>query len=433
MAGGQDSKFPEYKKIKVADLVPYARNSRTHSDAQVDKIAASIREFGFLNPVITDGDNGIVAGHGRVLSAQKLGMEELPVVEASHLSEAQKRAYIIADNRLALDAGWDDEMLKVEFGDLSEMGFDLELTGFELDEIDALQPDPEPEEGLTDEDSVPEAPEQPVTVKGDVWAMGKHRLRCGDGLGVDDWDTLNVGDHFVCMTSPPYNLGGAVKLSGNRSMNDNPYGDYADNVSGDDYRDMLGSLSTVALSYCDAAVINVQPLAESKRPLMQWINDRVENMVDIITWDKGHAAPHVQPGIMSSRYEWLVVLSAKSPASRVIPLASWRGKYPNVYAAPKQTSNEYSAVHAATFPVHLPEFVIGDLMNKARGVVDPMMGTGTTLIAAEKLGRECRGIELSPAYCDVIIKRWQDFTGQQAVHEEKGKTFDEVANVPASA
>ena len=425
--------FPAYKQASVNALVPYARNSRTHSDAQIDKIAASIREFGFLNPVITDGDNGIVAGHGRIMAAQKLGMDEVPVVEAAHLTEAQKRAYVIADNRLALDAGWDDEMLRVEFAELKDAGFDLDLTGFTPDEIDALQLDPEPDEGLTDEDAVPDEPEQPVTVEGDVWVLGRHRLICGDGTSADNWDSLNVGDHFVCMTSPPYNLGKAAKLSGNAAMNDSPYGGYSDDVSADDYQRMLGDLASLAIGYCDAAVVNVQPLADSKRPLMAWINQWVDHMVDVITWDKGHAAPHIQPGVMASRYEWLVVLSADSPASRVIPLASWQGKYPNVYAAPKQTANEYSKVHAATFPVHLPEFVIGDLMNKARGVVDPMMGTGTTLIAAEKLGRDCRGIELSPAYCDVIIKRWQDFTGQKAVHEETGKTFDEVTNATPSA
>src|SRR5690554_6184889 len=148
------NQFPAYKTKPVESLIPYARNSRTHSDEQVGKIAASIKEFGFLNPVIVDKDNGIVAGHGRVMAAQKLGMTDLPVVEASHLTEAQKRAYVIADNRLALDAGWDDEMLRVEFAELGEADFDLELTGFTLDEIDALQVQ-EVEEGLTDEDAVP--------------------------------------------------------------------------------------------------------------------------------------------------------------------------------------------------------------------------------------------------------------------------------------
>lgn len=163
-------KFPLYKAIPVADLVPYARNARTHSDAQVAKIAASIKEFGFLNPIITDGQNGIVAGHGRVMAAQKLGLTELPCVEAAHLSEAQKRAYILADNRLALDAGWDDDLLKIELADLQSEGFDLTLTGFEVGEIAGFLD--EPNEGLTDPDAVPDVPAVPVTVEGDVWLLG---------------------------------------------------------------------------------------------------------------------------------------------------------------------------------------------------------------------------------------------------------------------
>lgn len=164
--------FPAYKTVSVASLIPYARNSRTHSDAQVAKIAASIREFGFLNPIIVDGANGIIAGHGRVMAAQKLGLATLPVIEASHLTEAQKRAYIIADNRLALDAGWDNDLLKIELQDLQADGFDLALTGFEIGEISGLLE--EATEGLTDPDDVPEAPAKPVTVEGDVWLLGAY-------------------------------------------------------------------------------------------------------------------------------------------------------------------------------------------------------------------------------------------------------------------
>lgn len=169
---GAAGEFPEYKTVSVVSLIPYARNSRTHSDAQVAKIAASIREFGFLNPIIVDGNSGIIAGHGRVMAAQKLGLSNLPVIEAGHLTEAQKRAYIIADNRLALDAGWDNDLLKIELQDLQAGGFNLELTGFNLDEIANFLV--EETEGLTDEDAVPDAPEVPVTVEGDVWLLGAH-------------------------------------------------------------------------------------------------------------------------------------------------------------------------------------------------------------------------------------------------------------------
>ena len=170
--------FPEYKTVSVSSLIQYARNSRTHSDAQVDKIAASIKEFSFLNPIITDGKSGIVAGHGRVMAAKKLGMKDVPTIDAAHLTDTQRRAYILADNRLALDAGWDDEMLRVELDALGVDGFDLELTGFSLDEIADLQIEEVPE-GLTDEDAVPEVPDEPVTVEGDVWLLGAYYV-CGD-------------------------------------------------------------------------------------------------------------------------------------------------------------------------------------------------------------------------------------------------------------
>ena len=164
--------FPPYKAAKVADLIPYARNSRTHSDAQVAQIAASIREFGFTNPVLVDGANGVIAGHGRILAARKLGMDTVPVIELAHLSEAQKRAYVIADNKLALNAGWDDEMLRVEISELTDSGFDVSLLGFSDQELALIGP--EQVDGLTDEDAVPEVPETPVTVPGDIWLLGAH-------------------------------------------------------------------------------------------------------------------------------------------------------------------------------------------------------------------------------------------------------------------
>ena len=197
--------FPAYKTISVADLIPYARNSRTHSDAQVTKIAASIREFGFLNPIIVDGESGIIAGHGRVLAAQKLGLDTLPVIEAAHLTEAQKRAYVIADNRLALDAGWDNDMLKVELSDLQADGFNLELTGFSLDEISAFLVDPT--EGLTDPDAVPDVPALPVSRLGDLWVLGKHRLICGDATDAHTVEAVLAGvKPHLMVTDPPYGV-----------------------------------------------------------------------------------------------------------------------------------------------------------------------------------------------------------------------------------
>jgi len=192
------------EQVKLDALIPYARNSRTHSDAQVAQIAASIKEFGFTNPVLIDETGSIIAGHGRVMAARKLAIADVPSIRLTHLTEAQKKAYVIADNKLALNAGWDDEMLAVELTDLKDMGFNLDLTGFSADEIDALLA-PVGTEGLTDEDAVPEVPEATVTVLGDVWLLGKHRLLCGDCRDFSSVERLLDGARInVAVTSPPY-------------------------------------------------------------------------------------------------------------------------------------------------------------------------------------------------------------------------------------
>ena len=416
--------------VSTQELIPYARNSRTHSDEQVAQICASIKEFGFTNPVLIDADGVIIAGHGRTIAAQRLKIKEVPCLRLSHLTEAQKKAYVIADNKLALNAGWDDEMLALELGELSDLNFDLSLTGFGDDELDALLAKAV-EEGLVDEDQVPDAPEEPVSVLGDVWEMGSHKVVCGDATDLTIWEKLDVPHGFVVFCSPPYNLGDSIKLSGNKNLNNSSsaYNSYSDSASETDYIELIKSSLNCSLSFCDVAVYNLQPLAKSKRPLMQLLSDYASNMIDIITWDKGHAAPQMAKGVLSSRYEWLFLFSNKDDASRSIPYASWQGKFSNVYQAPPQRNNEYSTIHGATFPVHLPEFVVGDLMNKSRGVIDCFCGTGTTIIAAEKLGRSGYGIEIDPKYVDVIIKRWQDYTGREAIHAETGKTFNELSNV----
>lgn len=410
----------------VDSLVPYARNARTHSPEQVDQLAASIREWGWTVPVLVDEVGGLIAGHGRIMAAKKLGLKDVPVMVASGWSEAQKRAYVLADNKLAMNAGWDNDLLKVELEGLKELDFNLDLTGFGSDELATLLA--EKTEGLTDPDEVPEPPAIPVSEMGDVWILGKHRIVCGDATNISDWEKMNVDEGFILFTSPPYNLGEGAKLSGNKSIskNGNAYDGYKDEIKESDYTSMLNDVLSTSMTFVDLSVINVQPLANSKRPLIDWMNKWSSNLIDIITWDKGHAAPQMAKGVMSSRYEWIFLFSQKEKASRSIPYASWQGKFTNVYNAPPQRNNEYSKVHGATFPVHLPEFIVGDLINRCRGVVDCFMGTGTTLIAAHKLGRECRGIELSPAYVDVIVERWQNFTGQEAVLESSGETYNSV-------
>ena len=393
------SNFPDYKTVSVDSLIPYARNSRTHSDAQVAKIAASIREFGFLNPVIVDGANGIIAGHGRVMAAQKLGLTELPVIEAAHLTEAQKRAYIIADNRLALDAGWDDEMLKVELADLQADGFNLELTGFNLDEIAAFLVDET--EGLTDPDDVPDVPVDPVTVLGDVWIMGRHRLMCGDSTSIDAVDKLMAGQKAdMVFTDPPYGV------------------DY-EGINNDDRAGLDGLLRGAFSSY----------LATSKSGAAIYVfhSDKCADIFHSVFREFFH---------FSSMVIWAknsLTLSRTDYQSQHEPcLYGWmKGASHAFYGDRKQVSvwrfdKERVKGHTTPKPVGLIERAVSNSSKGGDIVTDLFGGSGSTLIACEKTARDCRMMELDPKYCDVIIKRWQDFTGQTATLEATGQTFAEL-------
>lgn len=392
------SSFPEYKTKSVPTLIPYARNSRTHSDSQVAEIAASIKELGFLNPVIVDGDNGIIAGHGRVMAAQKLGLEEVPVIEASHLTDAQRRAYIIADNRLALDAGWDDEMLRVEFAELEELGFDLDLTGFEPGEIDALQIEELPE-GLTDEDAVPEAPEEPVTKEGDIWVLGNHRLMCGDSTSIDAVERLMDGNKVeMLFTDPPYNVAFNGR-SGKHEVIKN------DKLPEAEFEEFIGEVIQTIKSF-DPKVYCI------------WCNWKFYGILQgkldyktCIVWAKNAFG-------MGSGYRHqheFCLFNGKIDEHVKNESDLWEIKKDHNYVHPTQKP---VALSVRAFSNHI----------KLTNVLDLFGGSGSTLIGAEQTGRKAYLMELDPKYCDVIIKRWQEFTGQQAIHEETGKTYEELIN-----
>jgi DNA modification methylase len=334
------------------------------------------------------------------------------------LKGADATAYAIADNRTAELAEWDEEALSQQLAAIQIEDEDLaESSGFDTAEIEKMV--------LADkevvEDEVPEPPTDPTTKPGDLWILGKHRLLCGDSTRAEDVDRLMDGMKAdLCFTSPPYALGKSVSLSGNRRMSqrENPYDDHED-TSKEWMSLMSGWFTSSRAAVSDAWVINVQPLAGNKRDLVRFIANNAENLVDIVTWDKGHAAPQMAAGVMSSRYEWMVVFSSKDRASRAVPLSSWRGTVQSVYTAPPQRNNEFSDLHAATMPVCVPLWVMQTLCDKAATVYEPFCGTGTTLIAAEQLGRKCYGMEISPAYCDVIVKRWETLTGKKAVLEPR--------------
>lgn len=402
--------FPAYKTVSVADLIPYARNSRTHSDAQVGKIAASIREFGFLNPIIVDGQNGIVAGHGRVLAAQKMGLATLPCIEAAHLTEAQKRAYIIADNRLALDAGWDNEMLKVELTDLQADGFNLELTGFNLDEIAAFLVDKT--DGLTDPDDVPEMPVDPVSMEGDIWVLGKHRIACGSSTDAHTVEAVLAGvKPHLMVTDPPYgveydpswrNQAGAAKTKRTGKVLNDDRADWRE----------AWALFPGDVAYVWHGALHAGEVAESLvaagfavRSQIIWAKDRLVLSRGDYHWQREPC--------------WYAVKKTGK--------GHWAGDR-------KQTTlwhisgkdQDAATVHGTQKPVECMRRPILNNSSPGQAVFEPFMGSGTTLIATETTGRVCFGIELNPAYVDVAVKRWQDFTGQRATLEGDGRTFAEL-------
>jgi len=402
----------------IERLIPYARNSRTHSDAQVAQIAASIKEWGFTTAVLVDEQGGLIAGHGRLMAARKLGMAQVPVMVAAGWTDAQKRAYIIADNKLALNAGWDNELLSLELAELEGLGFDVELTGFSAEEIDALKP-LEVTEGLTDPDDAPAVQENPVTVPGDVWVMGKHRLLCGDSTSVDDLAKLTQGNLVdMWLTDPPYNVayegGTKEKLTiKNDSMGDEQFRQFL--------RDAYTAADTVMkpgsvfyIWHADSEGYNFRGAAK----------DAGWTVRQCLIWKKSSLVLGRQD------YQW-----QHEPC-----LYGWKDGAGHLWASDRKQTTilEFdkparNGEHPTMKPVALFEY---QLLNNTKGgdiVLDSFGGSGTTLIAAEKNGRTAMIMELDPRYCDVIIKRWQDFTGQKAVHAESGKTFDEVSNGNAQA
>jgi DNA modification methylase len=397
----------------------------------VDKIAASIKEFGFLNPVIVDGENGIIAGHGRILAAQKLGLETVPTIEAAHLTDAQRKAYIIADNRLALDAGWDDEMLRVELQDLDAVDFDLTLTGFDLDEIAALTAD-EATEGLTDEDALPEAPEQPVTVEGDVWLLGRHRLMCGDSTSIDAVERLMDGRKAdMVLTDPPYGVSfvgvkGSMYSGGKKAGKNSAEMIKADDLRGDDLVKLFAdSMSSASMLSKAGAALYVFFAINRSQESIAGLRDAGLEIRNWLIWDKGNVGFHAMGAQYKPNYEAFLYChkAGQSP--------SWYGG--NKEQTVWRFSVEREGLHPTMKPVSLLSHALQNSSKSGDEVLDLFGGSGSTLIACEKTARDCRMMELDPKYCDVIIKRWQDFTGQQATHEESGKTYAELSNVTQAA
>ena len=396
----------------VEKLIPYARNARTHSDAQVAQLAASIREWGWTTPILVSPDGGVIAGHGRLLAARQLGMVNVPVIVAEGWSEPKTRAYVLADNQLALQAGWDNELLALELGELGELGFDLDLTGFDGDEIAALTPGGT--EGLTDPDEIPEPPVVPTTKPGDMWLLGEHRVLCGDSTKAEDVARLMGGEKAdLCFTSPPYNLGKSVGLrNGARSGATSAYNDNED--CGDGWLEMMRAFIIAAIGVSRSCAVNVQMLSGNKISLLGLLGEFADHTTDIAVWVKSNPQPAMADGVMTSAFEFVWLLSCeKKPTRKITGCSFSRGSFSNVFEHATASGHDAS-VHGAVFPIGVAGHFIGGWSANGSLVYEPFCGSGTTVIAAEQLGRKCYGMEISPVYVDVIVKRWESFTGKQA-------------------
>jgi DNA modification methylase len=400
----------------VERLIPYARNARTHSDEQVAQVAASIAEFGFVNPILVGPDGVLIAGHARLLAARKLRLTEVPVLVLGHLTETQRRALVIADNRLAMNAGWDEEMLRVELESLQEDGFDLDIVGFSDDEIEDLLRGPEETTGgQTDEDAVPEAPETAVTVPGDVWILGQHRLLCGDSTQMDAVEKVLAGGLAdMVFTDPPYNVNyGATmkdKLRGKKRKIAN------DNL-GQDFEQFLRDSCVNILAVTKGAIYVCMSSSEI-HTLQRVFREAGGHWSTFVIWAKNTFT--MGRSDYQRQYE-PILYGWKEGTDHFWCGARDQG---DVWFVKKPVVND---LHPTMKPVELVERAIRNSSKGRDTVLDPFGGSGTTLIACEKAARQARLIELEPKYCDVIVRRWQEFSGMQAVLEGDERPFKELA------
>jgi DNA modification methylase len=410
------------ERRSIDRLIPYIRNARTHTEEQIAQVAASIVEFGWTNPILIGADGVIIAGHARLLAARKLGMTEVPVIVLDHLTETQRRALVLADNRLAMNAGWDEEMLRVELESLQEDGFNLDIVGFSDEEIEVLLRDPaEVAAGNTDEDAVPETPETAVTMPGDVWVLGEHRLLCGDSTQMEAVEkVLAQGLADMVFTDPPYNVNyGAtmkdkLRKKSRKIANDN---------LGAGFDQFLRDACANILAVTKGAIYICMSSSEL-HTLHRAFTEAGGHWSTFVIWAKN--AFTMGRSDYQRQYE-PVLYGWKEGTDHFWCGARDQG---DVWFIKKPVAND---LHPTMKPVELVDRALRNSTKSRDTVLDPFGGSGTTLIACERTGRQARLIEMEPKYCDVIIRRWQDFSGNEANLEGAGRSFREIAGDRQSA
>ena len=446
----------EYRLVE--SLIPFAKNARTHTEEQITQIAASIREFGFNNPILVDGHHGIVSGHGRLSAARKLSMTEVPVIELEHLSDIQKRAFILAENKLAEKAGWDHELLALELADLGASGVDLELTGFDASEIESmLAKAGEETDTSSDEvaDEIPETPVKAISRTGDIWQLGKHRLICGDAADPDVITALMAGQQAeLCFTSPPY---------GNQR-------DYTTGGIGDWDALMQGVFACLPMAEEGQVLVNLGLVHRDNEVIpywdqwLTWMQGQNWRRFAWYVWDQGSGMPGDWAGRFAPSFEFVFHFNKQSrKPNKIVPCKS-AGEHSHGNTAgssatgmrkrngdvgawthsgmPTQDTRIPDSViritrhaggigngisHPAVFPVALPKHIMEAFTNPGDAVFDPFSGSGTSLLAAQRSGRHGYAVEIAPEYVDVAIRRFQqNYPDVVITLARTGKTFEIV-------
>jgi len=425
---------PEIEWVAIGSLKPAPNNARTHSKRQLKLIARSIERFGFMNPILIDGECGIIAGHGRWAAAKLLGLQKVPVLRFEHLSDADKRAYILADNRIAEKAGWDREILAIELQAFVDMDFDIELTGFEMPEVElildeALELGQPP---LSPEDTVPEAsPGQPVVQPGDTWILGAHRLHCGDARDNHAYKALLGGSkaEFV-FTDPPYNVPIAGNVSGLGSVRHRDFTMASGEMSQSEYIAFLQDATRLLCAHAEDGSIH-DICMDWRHAYEMLVAGRAvySELKNLCIWNKSNAG---MGSFYRSKHELIFIWkSGRGSHVNNFELGQHGRSRSNVwdYAGVnsfKQGRMDELAMHPTVKPVALVADAIRDCSRRGGLVLDPFAGSGTTVIAAERTGRKARVIEIDPAYCDLIVRRWQAYTGKSAVHAKAGISFEDL-------
>jgi len=431
--------LPRAELRNLQTLKPYQHNARTHSKRQIEQIARSIERFGFLNPVLIDASGTIIAGHGRVEAAKLLGLAQIPTLRIEHLTDAEKRAYILADNKLAEKAGWDREILAIELQALVDMDFEIELTGFEMAEVDFLLDEATEikQSPLLPEDSIPElSAEPPVTKPGDLWLLGAHRLYCGDARDERAYETLMKGTKadFV-FSDPPYNLPIDGHVSGLGRIRHRDFVMASGEMSQAEYTTFLEKVFRQLCAQTENG--SIHDICIDWRHVFELLvagRAVYHELKNICVWNKSNAG---MGSFYRSQHELVLVWkNGTQPHVNNFELGQFGRSRTNIwnYAGVNSFKRERAAelaMHPTVKPVALVADAIRDCSRRGGLVLDPFAGSGTVVIAAERTGRKARAIEIDPAYCDLIVKRWQDYTGKRATHGRTGVEFDDLNQLRA--